>query len=144
MAYHDLQAMLRRHEGWRAKPYEDSTGHLTIGYGRNLADLGITHDEGLLMLDNDIARCVRELRHALPWVRNLDTVRAEALIDLAFNLGITRLLRFQRMLKALESGDYVQAAAEMLDSLWAQQVGKRARDLAAMMVSGTYEEQARD
>ena len=31
-----LRALLRHHEGLRLKPYADTTGHWTIGVGRNL------------------------------------------------------------------------------------------------------------
>jgi lysozyme len=55
---------------------------------------------------------------------------------MGFNLGISRLLHFRRMLSALEQGDYQKAAVEMLDSKWARQVGKRATHLNHMMKTG--------
>jgi lysozyme len=53
-----------------------------------------------------------------------------------FNLGITRLLKFVKMLEALEQHDYDTAAEEMLGSLWASQVGNRAIELSEMMKKG--------
>lgn len=133
----DLLALLRKHEGFRAKPYRDTTGHLSIGFGRNLDDVGISYEEATQLLQNDISRTSRALRYALPWVTKLDAVRAAALIDMAF-MGVGTLLTFKKFLAALEAGDYETAAKEMLDSLWARQVGARARELADMIRTGRY------
>jgi len=134
----DLIALLRRHEGFRPKPYRDTTGHLSIGFGRNLDDVGITYEEATQLLQNDISRTSRSLRHALPWVTKLDAVRAAALIDMAF-MGVATLLTFKKFLAALETGDYDTAADEMLDSRWAAQVKGRAVELALMIRTGRYD-----
>ena len=42
-----LMSMLKRHEGFRAFPYLDTVGKLTIGYGRNLSDVGISIEEAV-------------------------------------------------------------------------------------------------
>ncbi|MFA5058913.1 MAG: hypothetical protein WC485_12420 [Opitutaceae bacterium] len=138
MSTGDLRALLRRHEGFRSKVYKDTTGRWTLGYGRNVQDVGITREEAGMLLENDITRISRELRHALPWVTKLDEVRAAALIDMAF-MGVGSLLTFKRFLAALEVGDYDTAADEMLDSLWASQVNGRALELAAMIRTGRYD-----
>lgn len=135
----DLLALVRRHEGFRAKPYRDTTGHLSIGFGRNLDDVGITYEEATQLLQNDISRTSRALRYALPWVVKMDSVRAAALIDMAF-MGVGTLLTFKKFLAALQAGDYETAAKEMLDSLWARQVKGRAVELAAMIRTGEYSE----
>jgi len=51
---------------------------------------------------------------------------------MCFNLGLSRLLKFEKMLLALETGDYEVAATEALDSLWACQVGTRADRVAEL------------
>lgn len=53
-----------------------------------------------------------------------------------FNVGKPRLLGFKLMLAAVDSGDYEEAAKQMIESVWARQVGQRAVRLAAMMRSG--------
>jgi len=55
---------------------------------------------------------------------------------MAFNLGIAGLLKFENTLALIRSGSYAQAAAEMVKSKWAKQVGKRADRLANMMKTG--------
>lgn len=130
-----LTADLIRHEGLKLKPYRCTAGKLTLGVGRNLEDVGITREEALSLLANDLARVTRELDVAHPWWRKLDEPRARALVNLTFNVGINRLAGFKKFLAALERGDYVTAGAEMLDSKWAGQVGGRATELAEL-VSG--------
>lgn len=136
--YSNLKGMLVLHEGFKTKPYRCTAGKLTIGVGRNIEDLGITQDEAEFLLENDIDRCVLELSKSYPWFKNLTDERQDVLIDMAFNLGITRLRGFKNMISAVESGDYVRASAEMLNSSWARQVGNRAKTLAQIMERGSY------
>lgn len=131
-----LVSDLKRDEGLRLKPYRCSAGKLTIGYGRNLEDVGITQAEAEAMLMADIKAARRELDRVLPWWRNLSAVRQDALVNMAFNLGITRLLGFKNALAAMQAYDFDRAADEMLDSRWAAQVGDRAKRLAHMMRAG--------
>ena len=131
-----MRDQLVRHEGLRLKPYRCSAGKLTIGVGRNIEDVGITEEEAMTMLSNDISRVIGELDRRIPAFASLNEVRRRVLIDMGFNLGSNRLMKFRRMLAALEAGDYAQAAVEMLDSRWARQVGNRAVSLKNMMETG--------
>ena len=124
---------IKRHEGLRLKPYRCTSGKLTIGYGRNLEDNGISVAEADSLLNEDIKRCEAECQKALPWFTRLNSTRQGVVVELDFNLGLTRLLGFKKMLAACEQGNYEQAAREMLDSLWARQVGQRAVTLAELM-----------
>ncbi|ARP89835.1 lysozyme [Bordetella genomosp. 9] len=138
MASYDLatlQAELMRDEGERLKPYRDTVGKLTIGIGRNLDDVGISHDEALMLLANDIVRAERWLDRNLPWWGSLDGVRQRVMVNMAFNLG-GRLLTFKNTLAAVQRRDWKAAHDGMLDSLWARQVGQRANRLAHMMLTG--------
>ena len=127
-----LEKTLARHEGLRLKPYLDTVGKLTIGYGRNLDDNGISEEEALIMMRNDIAVSHAELSQ-YGWFRQLDEGRQGILINMHFNLGLPRLLTFRKMIAALDKGDYNEAAEQMLDSRWAEQVGNRAVELAREM-----------
>ena len=128
-----IKKQLMDHEGYGPKVYEDTVGILTIGYGRNLEDKGITEAEAEYLLGNDIHEVESELRERLPFFENLSSIRQEILISMGYNLGINGLLKFKKMLAALENYDYELAADEMLDSKWATQVKGRARDLAQLM-----------
>lgn len=131
-----LREALIRDEGFRGKPYPDTTGHLTIGFGRNLTDDGITLAEAEFLLDNDISRHTADVLALLPWMLRMDEVRREALINLAFNIGAHGILEFRKMLAAAQSGNWAIAAIELLNSQYAQQVGSRAHRLATQLETG--------
>lgn len=128
--------LLMKQEGLRLKPYRDTMGKLTIGYGRNLDDKGITEAEAEHLLANDIVECWKALRRELPWVLELDFTRQLAMLSMAFNLGIGGLLTFKGMLRHLKAKNFAMAAVEALDSDWHLQVGKRAEEIANMIETG--------
>jgi lysozyme len=130
-----LRSQLERHEGLRLHPYHDTVGKLTVGYGRNLDDVGITRDEADFMLDNDIEQVELQLETVDEYV-GLDQVRQTVVANMAYNLGFHGLMQFSRMWKAIGRRDYDSAAREMLDSRWSKQVGNRAVELARIMRIG--------
>jgi lysozyme len=135
-----LIEQLKRHEGVRTHAYKCSADYITVGVGRNIDEdggLGLSDDEIDYLLANDIKRCKQELV-ALSWFVDLDEVRQDALINLCFNLGLTRLLGFRNAMAAMAEGDYEKAADEFLDSRWATQVGQRAIEVTNMIRSGSY------
>lgn len=133
-----MRSELIRDEAMMLKPYRDTVGKLSIGVGRNLDDVGISQVEAAHLLDADIQRTADALDKALPWWRGLDEVRQRVLLNMAFNMGVSGLLGFKHTLADVRAGNYDFAAAGMLESKWAQQVGQRAQRLADMMVQGTH------
>jgi lysozyme len=134
-----IKQQLIRHEGLRNRPYHDTATppRLTIGVGRNLDDVGVFADEIELMLTNDINRAIKDLTSHIEWWNSLDEARRGILVNMTFNMGISGLLKFQKMLAALQTGDYQKAADEMTDSAWYKQVGVRALELVNQMRTGT-------
>ena len=141
---YDTQLRLRitAHEGTSPCVYNDTLGYATISIGRcvdkRINGAGLSPDEMQLLLTNDIQKAKADL---LPytWYQLQDEIRRGVLIELVFNMGLTHLLGFKNMLEALKVLDYEEAAKELLDSLWAKQVGPtRARDLADRLTSGKY------
>ena len=61
----------------------------------------------------------------------LSPLRQEVLINLSYNLGLSRLKAFRKMNKAVIEGDYNEAALQMLDSKAARQTGDRYEKLSA-------------
>ena len=130
---------LKRHEGVKYYVYKDHLGYETIGVGRCLKQgvgLGLTHDEVDYLLMNDINRCLEELDAAFPWFKDLTEIRREAMINLCFNLGLTRLRKFEKALAAMSIHNYEEAADEFLDSRLAKQVGNRATEVTEMIRTG--------
>ena len=135
-----LLEMLKRHEGVKSHVYLCSAGYETIGVGRNISNtgMGLFDDEVDYLLENDIARVIKELSLEYPWFTDLDDVRKDAIIDISFNLGATRLRGFRLALAAMEEADYTLAAKEFLDSKWSRDVKGRAHELASMIETGKY------
>ncbi|MEP5762979.1 MAG: glycoside hydrolase family protein [Halieaceae bacterium] len=146
-----LKSQLIIHEGNRLEAYICPGGCLTVGVGRNVeanpvtAEIGrdilavgdkVTQEEAMLLLDADLARYEDEVRAAIPCFDHLSDTRQNVLIDMAFNMGTAGLMKFRKMLAALEAGEYYRASMEMQDSRWARQVRSRADRLSDMMATG--------
>lgn len=139
MSYEDLALkMIKKHEGLRLKPYQCTAGKTTIGYGRNLDDVGISQYMADEMLREDfaVARNTAVRFVGLFNFENLSDARKAVLIDMAFNLGETRLNKFKNFRAKIIEGDYLAAATEMVRSRWYNQVGSRATDLVQMFEAG--------
>jgi lysozyme len=134
-----LVLQLKKHEGLKLKPYRDKVDKLTIGYGRNLDDKGISDEEAEIFLMNDIKECEKQLE-GISWYENLGHSRQIVIINMCYNLGIKGLKGFKNMIKAVKENDFYKAAYEMLDSKWAEQVGERAKELAEQMRTGFFKE----
>jgi len=146
----NLTDQLIRDEALRLFAYDDATGlplkpgdtlkgNLTIGVGRNLNDVGISLAEAKVLLLNDVANAIAQMEKAFPWSTGLDEVRHAALANMTFNMGVGRLSQFKNFLAAMAAGDWKTARNEMLDSLWAKQVGARAQRLAIQIDTGAWQ-----
>lgn len=134
----DVFDQLRTDEGLRLHPYVDTVGKTTIGYGRNLIDKGISTDEANVLLKNDVDEVIATLQNRLPWFQALDEVRQAVLVNMCFNMGFNGLEEFTKMLTAAAQGNWELASQEMLDSVWAKQVGARATRLSQQMLTGNW------
>ncbi len=128
--------MLMRQEGYKQHPYMDSTGNISIGYGRNLKAVGVSQGEALTLLGNDITKALTALNGALPWVSKMCEARQIGLSSLCFNLGINGLLKFKNMLLALKGEDWEKANEELLNSLGAKQAPNRYAEIAKIFLTG--------
>tara|TARA_R110000744_G_scaffold105351_2_gene201306 strand:- start:1248 stop:1691 length:444 start_codon:yes stop_codon:yes gene_type:complete len=122
----ELKEHLIEFEGLKLKPYKCTAGKTTIGIGRNLDDMGISEDEALILLDNDIKNVLEEVMALFPWVDDLPPRASMVVIDLGFNMGVPTLSTFRNMLECLKQKDWDGAAKNLLDSKYAKQVGRRA------------------
>lgn len=132
----DLAAQLRVDEGVRSKPYRDTEGYLTIGCGHNLDAEGLCHDAIEAQLQFDIrTKAVEPLDKFIPaWKTYPESVQL-ALGNLMFNMGPKTLLGFHQTLSLIEKGHYREAAAQLLRTKYAKQVGQRAIRVAALLSS---------
>ena len=127
-------------EGSVLKVYKDHLGYFTVGVGHLILpsdeEWGVSvgtpitqtrADEFLVKDFNNVLKECEENFHNnwRDWPEEVKLIIA----NMAFNLGLPRLEKFQLMLKAINKEDYVTASKEGLDSKWADQVYNRARRL---------------
>ena len=62
-----------------------------------------------------------------------DEVRDAALISMAYQLGVSGLFKFKRMIAAIKTQDWKEAEKQALDSRWAKQTPERAIETARML-----------
>lgn len=130
--------LIKKHEGKSLTLYKCPAGKLTIGYGHNIEDRGISDEVAEKLLEQDAQIAYKQVKNNISCFDTLDEARQYVLIDMCFNMGLSRLMTFKKMLLALEKGLYQIAADEMLDSKWAKQVSRRAEFLAQIMRTGIW------
>ena len=128
-----LRETIIRHEGIRLDMYQDTLGIWTVGVGHNIQEKGISQAVMELMLEEGLAEAVSELKRSVSFFSKMPEQVQEALVNLAFNMGIPRLMQFKKTLAYLRDGNFEAAADELLDSRYAEQVGRRADEVADMI-----------
>lgn len=120
------------------KLYKCPAGYMTIGWGYNIEEHGIDDADAERFLNNGLNIAQGEAAKLVKNWHDLVAARKSVLIDMCFNVGITRLKKFKKMIAAIEKGDWKKAADEMKDSAWYEQVGDRSKVLHEMMLTGEY------
>lgn len=144
-----LRAQLSKHEDRRACAYDDATGKpisegtqvrglVTVGVGRNLVGKGLSEDEIDYLLDNDIAECIGQAQ-SFPWYAGLDEVRKAAIVELLFNLGLSKFKGFKNFINFVIQRRWTQAGEELKNSLWYGQVKSRGDTLIAQIKTGAWQ-----
>lgn len=127
-----IKADLRAFEGTRSLPYTDTTGHLSIGVGRNLSSNGVSHDEIEFMLNNDCNR-VELYCFDLPWFASLSENRQRVIFEMIFQLGEASFEKFTNTIAAIKSDNFFLAANHMRESTWHHQCAVRVDALATAL-----------
>lgn len=130
--------LIKQHEGYRQFPYHCTAGKLTIGIGFNLDDVGLSEEESELLLAHRLGKLKAKLAASLPCFSGLDEVRQACLLDMAYQMGVAGLLKFETTLALVSHRSYENAAKHMLDSRWADQTPIRAKQVAEMMRTGQW------
>ena len=138
---------LKSHEGFSSRIYRDSLGYKTVGYGFKVDCL--TQDELLLnggkaepmskeageqILILKIKKLRSEVFGALKWLEAKPLCVQECVLEMAYQMGLKKLLMFKNTLKFIELGEYQKAYENGLQSLWAKQTPARARDVLGMLL----------
>jgi len=130
----NINRLLEIEEGYRAKPYLDSLGFPTVGIGKRIGPKGADLSNYQFTVSKSIAyawleeevEVVESQLNKLIWFNNLNDDRKMVLLSMGYQLGVTGLLKFKRMIAAIEHNNWSSAAREAKDSLWYKQTKNRA------------------
>lgn len=160
----ELVSREKINEGFVATPQPCPSGYMTIGYGHNLengsmgkaatnnylgVDIGngISEEQATQLLKHDLDAVKSDImndKRLGPLFQKLDDERQYVLLDLCFNMGPRKVKEFNKMLTALENGDYERASKELLNSRYARQTGDRARKNAECLRTGEWSDRTSD
>lgn len=135
-AFDIAKKQLKKDEGFRGKPYRDTKGKLTIGYGWNIDDVPLSKSSADMILEEHITASIAECRGLFRNFDSLSDNRKAVLINMCYNLGLTKLSKFKKMIAAVEANDFDAVAYEMQNSKWYTDVKDRAERLISKMQIG--------
>lgn len=144
-----LRADVMQAEGFRQFPYMDccgkpwrscgcvNKGKLTVGYGRNLDDVGVSQLEAEVLLDHDLHTAETNAGRAFDWFATLNELRQRAITELVFNMGLATFRGFRQTILAIKTGMFRAASERLLESRWTEQVGPtRSQRIARYLKDG--------
>lgn len=135
----DTEKYIAAEEGYRQFPYRCTAGKLTIGYGFNLDDTGLSEPESAAILHMRLGVLRTILVKYLPWFPALNEARQAALLSMAYQMGVLGLMGFTTTMRLLADGQWEEASRQMLNSRWAtKQTPERARRTAYMVRYGIF------
>lgn len=134
----DTEKYIAFEEGFRQFPYRCTSNRLTIGYGFNLDDTGLSEPESAAILHMRLDDLRTILAKRLPWFPALCEARKAALLSMAYQMGVGGLMSFKNTLALMAAGKWTEASGQMLKSKWATQTKARARRTAYMVRYGLF------
>ena len=131
-------------EGKRLTVYKDSLGLSTVGIGHlmlasdNIPDGSTISEERCQSLfDHDLTHAIINAEMIFPALESYPEAIQECIVNLTFNIGPNRLLGFKKFCAAVKCQNWTEAAAQLKDSAWYGQVGKRAVRIVAQVAGCT-------
>ena len=134
-------------EGYREKAYYCTEGYPTIGIGAKLGPKGAPLEHYTLSVGRQAAKAlleqeINEILKAIcntKWFSNCNAERRAVIVSMAYQMGTAGLLKFKKMIAAIESRNWVEAERQALDSRWARQTERRAKHHARVLRTGIME-----
>ena len=135
----EVKQRIKEHEGFRDTVYSDSLGFATIGYGHlvlptdNFVE-GVTYPKEQLeeLFDMDFNQAKQSANELLVGL-DINDIAKGVIVEMCFQLGKPRVMKFKKMWAALRNNDFDEAANQMIDSAWHKQTTSRCESLAATM-----------
>lgn len=144
-------AVLNFEEGYSEVPYLDTRGYPTVAGGILIGPKGASLSNYRFTVPRPVGdfwkqvvvdQKINEMRKnpsILAALNASNEPRKDALISMAYQMGVDGLAGFKNTLKLIADGNFNAAAEGMLNSLWAKQTPLRARRHAEVMRTGTYD-----
>ena len=126
---------IKEHEGFRSTVYQCTEGYDTIGYGFAIKDLELTEEISEQILILKLAKLETKVRKKFDWYMYLPQEGKDVVVNMCYQLGISGFSKFKKTIYLLETEQYKEASVEMLDSLWAKQTPRRAKELSEVIRS---------
>ena len=150
MTTQQLYDEVKFEEGEKLKAYKDRNGIWSIGIGHNievdptlqpqlnhLIAEGITQEQSQQLFATDMQKATADLDKHLPWWRQLDDIRQDAVVNIVFNRGINGFLAFHHTVDALQQKQYALAARNLLATKpWSTEIPERAKRIANQIETG--------
>jgi len=127
-----LTESIKKNEGFSGTVYKCSEGFDTLGFGTKMP---LTTLEAELLLKSRLTAIADDILFHKPLIRRLPLFKQAIIFEMAYQMGVNGVLKFEKMFKALDGGFYALASKEMLNSKWASQTPDRAKTLALRMAS---------
>lgn len=128
-----LLEQIKEHEGFRPTVYQCTQGVDTIGYGFAIKDLELTEEIAEQILIKKIANLESNISKKFEWYHTAPQEAKEVVINMCYQLGLSGFSKFKKTIYLLETEQYEDASIEMLDSLWAKQTPRRAKELSEVI-----------
>lgn len=132
-------------EGCKLQAYKDTMGFWTVGYGHKLdssrdwTGYQISALTANALLTSDLSYAQESAENLPEWTFLNTPCRRNAITELVFNMGAAKWRNFAKCRYDIQQSDWQGAHDELLDSLWATQVGPtRSQRLALYLLSGNY------
>ena len=138
-----LRKQLEIDEGVKYEIYNDHLGLATFGIGHLVKDgdpeqgqpvgTEVSKERVDEVWEHDFTEHVEECGKLYPDLEHYPDEVQRVLVNMTFNMGMTRLSKFKNFKSAIERNDWKQAAVEGRDSRWYNQVTNRAERLMTML-----------
>ena len=124
---------IKQHEGYRSKVYDDSLGIPTIGYGFAIKDLELDQDICDLILERKVKDLKDRIKKKFSWYKYMPPTIKDIVVEMCYQLGLYGFSCFKKTISYLQNKEWEKASVEMLDSRWAVQTPRRARELSEIV-----------
>jgi lysozyme len=152
---YDLIESVKKHEGFKNYPYIDPlvkanpemAGIPKKEFGiieKHFNKLKITFGIGFTFISEEEAKVVlqirlnnikNQLKDKLSWFEEQPETVQNVLIEMAYQMGVSGVLSFKKMLEAIKTNNYIAAAKEGIRSRWFIQTRSRASELMKKLAS---------